>query len=292
MTARFTAGTVFRGERLNMKISLIQTSQNRKNELARFVKSLNGQVGIDFSQVQLIFVDQEDNREVFDILDKRIEFTYIKYKHCSLSYARNIGLKYVNGEYVGFPDDDCWYEPDVLKCLFDLFFKGYMGVVAKGTDENGLATNDFPRKQQKLTLYNHCGAISYTIFLKYVKSIPFDENIGVGSPYKLCSGEETDYLINVMSVVGTTVYYEPSVVVHHPLSNKGNFLNNEVKQYQYARGWGYVLRKHKYPASVILKSFIRPLGGMLFSVIKIDKKGIIHSFYLLKGRLEGYFYKL
>ena len=46
------------------KISLIQTSQNRRAELERFVNSLNQQEGIDFSAIQFIFVDQGDNRVI------------------------------------------------------------------------------------------------------------------------------------------------------------------------------------------------------------------------------------
>ena len=275
-----------------MRISLVQTSQDRKSKLARFVKSLNAQEGVDFSKVQLIFVDQGDNRDVFNGLDERIEFTYIKYERCSLSHARNVALNHVNGEYVGFPDDDCWYEPDVLRQVLGFFAKGCAGVIAKGTNENGQSTNNFPDNARRLTLYNHCGAISYTIFVKYVKSITFDENIGVGSPYKLSSGEETDYLINVMLALGTEVYYEPGIVVHHPLSDKGNFKDNEAKQYQYARGWGYVLRKHHYPLSIILRSFIRPMGGIILSLLRLDTAGARHSFCLLKGRIEGYFYKI
>lgn len=275
-----------------MKISLIQTSQNRISELARFVRSLNVQMGIDFSQIQLIFVDQENNMEVFDELDKRIDFNYVKYEHCSLSCARNIGLKYATGDYVGFPDDDCWYEPNVLKRVLEHFERGYVGVVARGEDESGKPTNDFPQTSQLLSLYNHCGAISYTIFLKRVDSIIFDENIGVGSPYKLSSGEETDYLLNVMRVVGTLVYYDPCIIVHHPLNGKGNFQKYEIKQYEYARGWGYVLRKNKYPMTIILKSFIRPMGGILLYLFMCNIPRVKHSFYLLKGRLEGYFYKL
>lgn len=83
-----------------MILSLIQTSQNRRAELIRFVESLNKQQGIDLSSIQLIFVDQEDNKDVFDNLSKNIEFTYIKYHHCSLSNARNIALQHVKGQFV------------------------------------------------------------------------------------------------------------------------------------------------------------------------------------------------
>ena len=75
-------------------ISLIQTSRNRRHELIRFVNSLNSQTNISFSNIQMIFVDQENNRDVFLDLNPKIELTYIKYHHCSLSHARNIGLRY------------------------------------------------------------------------------------------------------------------------------------------------------------------------------------------------------
>lgn len=45
-----------------MMLSLVQTSQNRRQELIRFINSLNNQIGIDFSQIQLIFIDQGNNK--------------------------------------------------------------------------------------------------------------------------------------------------------------------------------------------------------------------------------------
>lgn len=51
-----------------MMLSLVQTSQNRRQELIRFINSLNNQIGIDFSQIQLIFIDQGNNKIVFNQL--------------------------------------------------------------------------------------------------------------------------------------------------------------------------------------------------------------------------------
>ena len=56
-----------------MLLTLIQTSQNRKRELARFVEALNQQEDVDFSQLQLIFVDQEDNKSAFEQLNTAIK---------------------------------------------------------------------------------------------------------------------------------------------------------------------------------------------------------------------------
>ena len=68
-------------------ISLVQTSQNRVKELLRYVESLNAQENIDFSKIQLIFVDQGDCKESFKNLNPQIHFVYRKYKPSSLSHA-------------------------------------------------------------------------------------------------------------------------------------------------------------------------------------------------------------
>lgn len=274
-----------------MLISLIQTSQKRRRELIRFVTSLNAQTNIDLKNIQLIFVDQEENRDIFDRLNPDIELTYIKMHRCSLSYARNTALPNVKGVYVGFPDDDCWYEPETLSKVLGEFDKGFEGVIAKGTDENDFLTNKSPLKCQQITRFYHCGAISYTIFLRYLPDLRFDENIGVGSPYKLSSGEETDYLLQFIDRAGTNIIYNSDIIVHHPRALPGNFKNNEEKQYEYARGWGYLLKKHNYPFKILFKSFVRPCGGMLLSAFKFDEHGVKHSYFILKGRLEGFFFE-
>ena len=53
-------------------LSLVQTSQNRRKELKRFLTSLNAQKGIDFKSIQLIFVDQGDNLDVFEEINVKV----------------------------------------------------------------------------------------------------------------------------------------------------------------------------------------------------------------------------
>ena len=275
-----------------MKLSLIQTSQNRQDELKRFVESLNGQVGFGFDQIQFIFVDQEDNRHVFDDLDKRIEFVYIKYHHCSLSHARNIGLKHVTGDYVGFPDDDCWYEPNTLSKVFkSLATTGIDGVVAKGMDEHGCLTNIFPSEKKMLTKYDRCGAISYTIFVRFDKSVSFDEMLGVGSKYGLGAGEETDYILRLMEEKGFAFEYDPNIIVHHPSFAPVINKNTLDKIKSYSRGNGYLLKKHKFPITYVLKQFVRPVMGSIFYLLKGNSRRSRHSLNILIGRIQGYFYK-
>lgn len=273
-------------------LSLVQTSQNRRNELNRFLASLNAQKGIDFNNIQLIFVDQGENRSVFDRINPSIDFKYIKTTPCSLSKARNIGLEFVKGEFIGFPDDDCWYEEDTLYQVMQYLSQGkYQGITGMGTNEDGELTSKFPASASVLSTTHRCSAISYTLFFVYKKGLLFDENIGVGSPYNIGSGEETDYLLNLMEKFNYNVYYDPTIIVHHPTNAIYEWQVVKRKVYSYARGGGYLMQKHSFPISYILKQFMRPCIGMIVHLFRFDTKASIRSYYNLKGRIEGYFWK-
>lgn len=273
-------------------ISLVQTSQNRVKELLRFVESLNAQENIDFSKIQLIFVDQGDCKESFKNLNPQIHFVYIKYKPSSLSHARNIGLKYVKGEYIAFPDDDCWYEKNTIYQVAKLLKSGnYQGITGKGTNEKGKLTSIFPQKASLLTRQKRCAAISYTLFLKYDASILFDENMGVGSPYGIGAGEETDYLLSLMEKRNYRIYYDPSIIIHHPTSDIYDKDCILKRSYSYARGAGYLMQKHSFSIAYKIKQFGRPLGGIIIHFLKFDFYACHKSYLILKGRLEGYYWK-
>jgi len=275
-------------------LTLIQTSIDRRKELIRFVKSLNKQVGINLNELQLIFVDQGNNKEVFNSLSSKILLNYIQTNRCSLSYARNLAIPLVKGKFICFPDDDCWYEPDTLKTAFD-YLNGNMwqGVCGKGLNEKGVLTHVFPTMAHEITRENRCGAISYTMFYKFVPTLFFDENLGVGSPFNLGAGEETDYLIFLIDTYKYKVLYTPDLIIHHPANS--DYTDNKYllkKAYLYSRGAGYLLKKHKFSLAYKLKSFIRPIGGIvLYTLIfKIDK--VKKYFYVLKGLIEGYNFNL
>lgn len=273
-------------------MSLIQTSQNRRKELTRFVGSLNNQENIDFSQIQLIFIDQGSNKELFDQLNPQIKFTYLQTYPCSLSKARNTGLRYVEGEYVAFPDDDCWYEADTL-CKVLHYLEGglYQGVTVKGTNEEGKLTSIFPKSPSIVTVRNRCAAISYTLFFRYDASLYFDEDMGVGSPYNIGAGEETDYLLSLLEKKNYKIYYDPNIIVHHPTSD---IYDKEIvlkRSYSYARGAGYLMQKHTFPITYKVKQFLRPLGGMFIHFFKMDLFACHKSYLILKGRIEGYNWK-
>lgn len=271
-----------------MGISIITTSINRKSELKRFFKSINQQKNIDFSQVQLIFVDQGDNEDLLSIFNPVIDIVYLQHAPCSLSMARNMALPFVKNNIVAFGDDDCWYDEFCLEQVLTKLSQGLDGVIGQSINEHGKNNVPTPKCQTRLSVYNHPGAISYTIFLKFDEALKFDENIGVGSPYGLASGEETDYLIEFIRK-HPKVYFCPSVKVYHPEKLSSYFKNFYQKNYQYSRGAGYLLKKQHYPLLLKIKCFVRPLGGIFIHLMKGDVSRSKRSFYILSGRIVGYF---
>lgn len=273
-------------------LSLIMTSQNRRMELIRYPESLNNQVNVNFDTLQLIFVDQGENSFLLEKFDKRIHVQYLTSERCSLSKARNYALSFAKGKYICFPDDDCWYEPDTLSKALNILDTGsYQGISGVGKDENGTLTSSFPKKRQEITPTNMCAAISYTMFFKFVSTLRFDENMGVGSPYNIGSGEESDYMLNLLKHENFRVLYDPNIVVHHPTSiiyEKKILLK---KTYSYARGLGYLMQKHKMPFSYKSRQLLRPILGMTINALCMNWYKVRKSYCNFKGRFEGLFVK-
>jgi glycosyltransferase involved in cell wall biosynthesis len=84
---------------------------NREREIYRFLAS---QLAQTYSSYQIIIVDQNENDSVERGLRQYSELLpiiHLRTARRGLSRARNLGLTHVTGQIVGFPDDDCWYQP-------------------------------------------------------------------------------------------------------------------------------------------------------------------------------------
>ncbi|MCQ2588780.1 MAG: glycosyltransferase family 2 protein, partial [Treponema sp.] len=233
-------------------------------------------------------------KSAFDNLNPLIKFTYVKTEHCSLSHARNLGLPLVEGEYVCFPDDDCWYEPDTLKKALEILQDGvYQIISGMGTNEKGIPTSIFPQNSSEITSEKRCAAISYTMFFKYMGTVFFDENMGVGSPYNLGAGEETDYMLTLMETHSYKAYYDVSLVVHHPVQTdvygKQHMLN---KFYSYSRGAGYLIKKHRFSKKYVFFQYFRPFGGIVVNLLKFRIYDAKKSYSILKGKMEGFTFRI
>jgi glycosyltransferase involved in cell wall biosynthesis len=105
-----------------MKVSLIMATVGRCDEIHRLLNSLDRQTSSDF---ELIVVDQ--NVEGFlDPIIQRLSCSTVAFKHIKtdkrgLSIARNLGFLHAEHGIIGYPDDDCWYEEDVIARMLASF---------------------------------------------------------------------------------------------------------------------------------------------------------------------------
>ena len=274
------------------RFSLILCTVNRDQVVREYFESLVRQK--DPPSFEVILIDQNtDDRLLPIIADFEKLFPIRRYTSTpGLSHARNLALNYAVGEIIAFPDDDCTYPETLLKSVSDYLSAEHIdGVSTLVTDQHGrLSVGFMHRSSRRISCSNvwSCG-VSISIFIKRqaVGDIRFDESLGVGSGTVYGSGEETDFLLNLLKE-RKLLDFCPDIVVNHPLF----FGPWTVKRgYSYGSGMGRVLRKHNYTVFrvfyVALLQWIRAL--MALGTLNFPR--MIFHLAMAHGRLTGYFRK-
>lgn len=120
----------------NPKISIIIPVYKPGEYIHDCVNSLINQT---FSEAEFIFVNDGSPDNVLDILeeyqskDNRIKI--ITQKNQGISIARNTGLKLASGDYIGFMDNDDYYQTDFLENLYQAATKNNLDIVVSRTIE-------------------------------------------------------------------------------------------------------------------------------------------------------------
>jgi glycosyltransferase involved in cell wall biosynthesis len=275
-----------------MRFSLVLATVSRTADLERFLKSLDAQSHRDF---ELLVVDQNDDDRLHPILAKFESKFPIRHLRCSpgLSLARNVGLKEVQGDLVAFPDDDCWYPHHLLDSVDRFLTKNsqWDGLSGRCTDEHGNSSmGRFHKSAGRITYFNVWRRLtSFGLFLRseaVSKSGGFDETLGVGSGTPWGAAEEMDFLLRCLQR-GARVFYDPDLIVHHPVT-VSDYDDRAVQRHlSYSRGMGRVLGLHRYPLWYVMWYLIRPLGGAIMFAALNPRRAHYH-FYAFRGRLVGW----
>jgi len=280
-----------------MRFSLIMATVGRTDEVKRFLEHLDRQTYRDF---ELIVVDQNPDDRLAPILEaykNRFPISHLRSER-GLSRARNVGLKHISGDIVAFPDDDCWYPPDLLERVVRFFEErpDLDGLTGRAVCEQGTnALLNFPTRQALINRFNILKrSVSFSIFLRaeVVNEIgKFDEFLGVGAGTPWGAGEEVDYLLRAIEA-GFKVYYDPSITVFHPqrIATYDERVISRVRSY--ARGGGRVLRKHHYPLWFVLYLWLRSAGGICLSLLTLRIGKARYHFSNLLGSIEGWMAKI
>lgn len=277
----------------SMKVSLIVATVGRTSELHRLLMSLVSQTHKD---LELIVVDQ--NR------DGRLNQVIAPFRDCmtiihlasplGVSRARNAGMRSITGDIVGFPDDDCWYPPDLLENVIRLVAQGHCdGVTGRVISQDGQvsAYSRFDETTGLVSLTNVWRrTCTFTIFLKQkvLETIGgFDEMMGPGAGTPWVGGEDIDYPVRAMRA-GFTILYLPEIQVFHPNPFDQGLEEMAKRAYTYGAGIGRVWKKHHFPLWFIAYYLIRPLGGALVSLVTGEWPKAYYHWNALCGRFKGW----
>lgn len=278
------------------KFSLIMATVGRTEEVKRFLEHLDRQTYRDF---ELIVVDQNPDDRLVPILEtykSRFPILHLRSER-GLSRARNVGLKHISGDIVAFPDDDCWYPPDLLEQVARFFQEhpDIDGLTGRSIDESGEPSNvHWDSRAGLINSFNVWKrATSFSIFLKkrvIEKVGDFDESLGVGAGTPWGAAEEIDYLLCTLKE-GFKLYYCPSFFVYHPQPPRNCDSKGLQRAKLYGGGMGKVLRKHGYPLWFVIYGCLRTLVGIILALLMGNPCLTRIRWASLKGRIEGWLAK-
>lgn len=259
---------------------LVPTLGKREKELKRLFDSLKNQTYKDF---EVVIVSQGNH----DFVESCVANYDFKYKHIKsdtlgLSVARNIGLKYIEGDIFTLSDDDCWYDEESLEFVNNFFkennsdiacFKYYDCINDKYPRQYPVEPIfDFPKRR----VLNQA-SIDIYINTKKVKeySKGFDERFGVGAKYN--SGEENIYLMDLKNL-GYKFDYYPKVLAFH-----------EVRENDYLDAKSFVAK-----AALFKRLFGKYKGLIMYTAFTIKKFNMVEGCIPLyfKGVKEYFKFKL
>ena len=273
-------------------ISLVLATLGRTGEIARLFDSLVAQTDQRF---EVIVVDQNPDNRLVCILEQGREMglpiNHLRQSEPNLSAARNLGVHHANGEFVGFPDDDCWYEPQVVEEVLAAFSShpGWNGVVAQWVELANFGT-EHPSgtllSSDEWRRLRGGNASSIALFIKaelFKQAGCFDARLGVGQWFG--AGEETDFILTSLSAGGMLAHW-PSARVHHAYGSVASRLasSNWHAVIQRERGTGALYVKHRLAWGVILRGLLAP---PIKALCHCGIRGLWLGLAISAGRLQG-----
>jgi GT2 family glycosyltransferase len=264
---------------------LVVATVGRVPELGRFLDSVEAQ---DYPSLRVLIVDQNaDDRVDAAVAGRALDLVHLRSER-GLSRARNAALTAVTADLVAFPDDDCVYPPGLVAAVAERFAHdpGLDGLAGRVEDARGQSSASWKRDAATLTeenLWNRANAATIFLRRRIVGEVgDFDERLGLGSGEPWCSGEETDYLIRVVRA-GARIEYDPTLVVQHDVRKDDSRIGLRD-----GASIGYLLRKHRYPARTVARMLVRPVGGAVLSITRLDLDRARYYAASLRGRVRGY----
>ncbi len=271
--------------------SLVLATVGRTAELDRLFVSLAAQTFHDF---EVIVVDQNTDDRLAPHLERAISLgvvvRHMRHHPPNLAAARNAGIDAATGTWVGFPDDDCWYDSALLEKLEARIAddNAPAGIIVRWIEQDRPAVVAPYLTWARSSQFRDVPVSSITMFFQrslFDRIGVFDCRMGIGQWFG--AAEETDLVLRALQS-GATVVYEPAAYVHHALTAPNPKADPQTRRAarQRARGTGALYAKHPLPAWVIVRGLVAPiLRPLLKGALGAE---LAHGCAVALGRLDGF----
>ena len=278
-------------------ISVIICSYNRADYIIDAVESLNRQT-LDKELFEVFVVDNNSIDNTGELVQDYIRnhpgyhLHYITESRQGASYARNTGASFAKSPLLCFMDDDAVAEADYLEKILD-FFKQH-------TDAAGLGGRIIPRyipsepKWMSHFVASLVGNFDYSPSMTQFKEgkYPLESNMivrkedfdriggfntalpGVVGTLRI-GGEGKDFFLRLQAL-GKSIWYDPSVIVHHVVEVK-----KLTPHYMYRIASGIGRGERVRMKAQGKWSFIRKIIEYLY---KLAGSLVLGAWYAIKGR--------
>ena len=275
-----------------MRFHLIMATCGRVAEVAQFLESLASQDG---GEVLLTVVDQNPDDRLEAPLRRfrdRLAIEHLRQPRPGASAARNLGLRDLRGDIVGFPDDDCLYPPGLLKGIADFFEREpadglSVRILALDRDEDAFGFG--PGRSGAIDHDSAwlCGVTPSLFFRRTLAAqLDFDDTMGPGRTWT--GGEDTDYLLRCLDL-GARHFYSHELFIRHPMPALSRSLGALIaREFRYGRGFGYLLARRRVEGAIVRDQLRFPWPLMLESIAAGDWQRAAICPGIGVGRVLGY----
>lgn len=275
-------------------IALVCATRDRVMELERLLESLARQSNKSF---ELILVDQNTDNRLTEIIERYtalFSIRQLRMKNIGIAAARNAALPLAQYRWVGFPDDDCWFE--------STFIERFLPVAAREECHGAFVNWRDPSSETRVAFSFAPGRMlfqegfflvaSICIFVKtdiLIAAGGFNEKFGLGPDSVVKAGEDQEVILRLLAS-GHHIEKVPNLFVFHPIGNRP--WDQRFLQRIQGQGACDVYFEKVYKGAFSAFSMLGQwLAAIIYNLIRLRKRNLLWYSHKLYGALR-YGYRL
>jgi glycosyltransferase involved in cell wall biosynthesis len=286
--------TVAAEQSVSPVFSVVVSTIGRTEPLVQLFDSLAEQL---LGDLEVIVVDQNKDERLNDLMarERRFPLTHVRAPDApGACRGRNSGWRIAKGRIVVFADDDCWYPPWLFEKVHALMRDLKADILTgRSADVSGRTINArFETTAQRIDRDNAwTTAIEWMMFVR--RSIideigGFDEQIGPGAGTPWGAGEAQDLLLRALAK-GMHCHFDPDIYGFHAEFDLNQLTPSMIERAMgYARGMGYVIKRHGYGQATLAYWLARPAVAVVLYALRGDKLRSQYYANVVRGRLAGW----